>query len=269
MDLQSLVAAALAEDIGPGDVTTEACVPADAEARGRIIAKEHLVLSGVQAAAETFSQLGARLRPTADDGSALGPGDEVARVDGPARALLTGERTALNFLMHLSGIATHTASVIAAAGDLEVVDTRKTTPLFRALEKAAVRHGGGSNHRMALYDAILIKENHILAAGGLEIAVRQARSHTNGLQLQIEVESLEQLERAIAAGVDAVLLDNMSDATLVEAVRLADGRVMLEASGNMDAARIAGLASSGLDRVSMGGLVHQARWVDLSMGFLD
>ncbi len=269
MELQALVAGALAEDVGSGDVTTEACVPADQHACARIFAKQDLVLSGQDAAAETFGQLGGTYQPTVKDGTLLAPGGEVARISGPARALLTAERTALNFLMHLSGIATHTASVIAASGGMKVVDTRKTTPLLRTLEKAAVVHGGGSNHRMALYDAILIKDNHIAAAGGLTQAVEQARIRGEGLQVQVEVETLQQLEAAVQAEADAVLLDNMDDSTLLQAVAMASGKVLLEASGNMDAERISGLAGSGLDRISMGGLIHQARWVDLSMRFVD
>lgn len=267
MDLTELVAAALAEDIGTGDVTTEATVDPAAEATARIVAKQALVLSGQGPAEETFRQMGAQYLPVAADGAALAPGEEVGRVRGLARALLTGERTALNFLMHLSGIATHTAMVVQSAQGMKVVDTRKTVPLLRHLQKAAVRHGGGGNHRLALYDAVLIKENHIAAAGGLDRAIHAARAHAKGLFLQVEVERLDQLDQAVAAGVDGVLLDNMDDATLAEAVVRAGGRVMLEASGNMDAERIAGLADSGLDRISMGGLIHQARWVDLSMRF--
>jgi nicotinate-nucleotide pyrophosphorylase (carboxylating) len=265
VNMEALVRAALAEDIGPGDVTTEACLGPELQASARIIAKQDLVLSGLLPAAESFSQLGAQLVPSAQDGAHLSPGDLVATVSGPARALLTGERTALNFLGRLSGVATHTASVVAQAAGMTVVDTRKTTPVFRALEKAAVRHGGGGNHRMALYDAILIKENHIAAAGSLTSAIERARARGTGLFLQVEVETLEQLEAALSVGVDGILLDNMDDQTLRAAVVQARGRAMLEASGNMTGERIARLADSGLDRVSMGGLIHQARWVDLSM----
>ena len=267
MTLVALVAAALAEDIGSGDVTTEACVPEGHAATARIVAKQALVVSGQDAAAETFGQLGATYTPVMPDGSAVETGTVVATVAGTARALLTAERTALNFLMHLSGFATHTASVVAAANGLQVVDTRKTAPAYRSLQKAAVRHGGGHNHRMALYDAILIKENHIAAAGDLTTAVARARAAGRGLFLQVEVETLAQLSDAIAAGADGVLLDNMSDEMLRDAVRQASGKVLLEASGNMTADRVGRLADSGLDRVSMGGLIHQARWVDLSMRF--
>jgi nicotinate-nucleotide pyrophosphorylase (carboxylating) len=265
MDLSTLVRSALAEDIGTGDITTESCVAADALGKARIIAKAAIVLSGHVVATEVFAQLNAQYHPVIHDGDSVNAGAVIAEVSGPLRSLLTGERLALNFLMHLSGIATHTAHTIARAGALKVVDTRKTTPLLRRLEKAAVRHGGGHNHRFALYDAVLIKDNHIAAAGGLQVAIARTRAAAPDLQIQVEVEDLTQLAEAIEAGADAVLLDNMNNATLKLAVQQADGRVMLEASGNMDAARIAQLKDIGLDRVSMGGLIHQATWVDLSM----
>jgi len=265
MDLTELVAAGLAEDVGPGDVTTDSCVAADALGSGRIQAKAPVVVSGHGPAKEVFRQLGAGYTPVVPDGHAVASGTIIATVSGPLRALLTGERLALNFLMHLSGIATHTADVIREAGELRVVDTRKTTPLLRALEKAAVVHGGGHNHRFALYDAVLIKDNHITAADGVRAAIERTREQAPDLEIQVEVETLDQLRVAIDAGTDAVLLDNMDDAQIAAAIALADGRVMLEASGNMNAARIAGLRGMGLDRVSMGGLIHQARWVDLSM----
>jgi len=267
MELSALVAAALAEDIGPGDITTDACVEPSAVATARIVAKQSLVLSGQLPARETFQQMGAVYAPIAEDGARLMAGAEVAQVAGPARALLSGERTALNFLMHLSGVATHTAAVVEAAGGMRVVDTRKTTPLHRHLEKAAVRHGGGENHRIGLYDAVLIKENHISAAGSLQQALIRAKAACDGRFVQVEVETLPQLQEAIAAGADGVLLDNMDDETLRQAVGLAGGRALLEASGNMTAERIARLSDSGLDRISMGGLTHQAQWVDLSMRF--
>lgn len=265
MDLRTLVASALAEDIGTGDITTNSCVAADAQGSARILAKAPLVVSGHTVATEVFAQLSAHYRPMVDDGDSVTTGTVIAEVSGPLRSLLTGERLALNFLMHLSGIATHTAHTISHAGALKIVDTRKTTPLLRRLEKAAVRHGGGHNHRFALYDAVLIKDNHIAASGGLRIAIARTRAAAPDLQIQVEVEDLTQLAEAIEAGADAVLLDNMNNATLERAVQQANGRVLLEASGNMDAARIAELKEFGLDRVSMGGLVHQSRWVDLSM----
>ena len=212
-----------------------------------------------------FRQVGVSYCSLVDDGLPASQGTPIATASGLLRGLLTGERLALNFLMHLSGIATHTARTVQEAGSLRVVDTRKTTPLLRSLEKAAVVHGGGHNHRFGLYDAVLIKDNHISAAGGLVAAIRQARCSDADIRIQIEVETLNQLREAIEAGADEVLLDNMDNDTLRAAVALARGRVLLEASGNMNAARIGQLRDIGLDRVSMGGLIHQSRWVDLSM----
>lgn len=273
MTLSDLVRLALEEDVGPGDVTTRAVVDPAARGTARIVAKQPLVVSGQSAAAEVFRQLDARYTAVEADGAEVTPGTVVARVDGTLAALLVGERTSLNFLMRLCGVATHTRSVVRAAGALRVVDTRKTTPLLRALEKAAVRDGGAANHRYALYDGVLIKDNHIVAAGGITTAVRRARAEAHHLlRVEVEVEDLAELAEALAAGVDVVLLDNMDDATLREAVAMravhrANGGqpVVLEASGNMTAERIARLGDVGLDFVSMGGLVHQARWADLSM----
>ena len=266
MTLSELVALALAEDLGPGDRTSEATIRPEVRATALLRARQDLVLSGVEAAREAFRQRGARYVPQADDGDALQDGDPVAPLEGPLRGILEAERVALNFLMRLSGVATHTAAVVAASGGLRVVDTRKSTPLLRSLEKAAVRHGGGGNHRFGLFDGVLIKENHIVGAGGVTAAVRRARSSVHHLlKVQVEVETLSQLEEAIAAGVEAVLLDNMGDDAVRAAARLADGRVLLEVSGNMTAERAARLADSGIDQVSMGGLIHQARWVDLSL----
>jgi nicotinate-nucleotide pyrophosphorylase (carboxylating) len=266
MKLESLIRAALEEDIGPGDITTEACVDPGLEGIAQIRAKADLVVCGHAPADETFSQLRASYKALVPDGEWVESGTTVAVVEGPMRSLLTGERVALNFLMRLSGIATHTRHCVSRAGALKVVDTRKTTPLHRALEKHAVRMGGAANHRFALYDAVLIKENHIMAAGGVKEAIQRAKSAADGrFAVQVEVETLIQLEAAIAAGADAILLDNMDDTTLARAVELSSGRALLEASGGMTPDRLPRLDGMGLDRVSMGGLIHQARWVDLSL----
>jgi nicotinate-nucleotide pyrophosphorylase (carboxylating) len=268
MTLSELVRLTLAEDIGPGDVTTEACVDADSVGSARIYAKEPLVVSGQDAAREVFSQLGCAYTAVTADGDAAGGqnADTVATVRGPHRALLVGERPALNFLMHLSGVATHVRRITGIRPGLRVVDTRKTTPLLRSLEKAAVRHGGGANHRFGLFDGVLIKDNHIVAAGGIGNAVSRARAKAHRLlRIEVEVETLEELREAMDAGADDILLDNMDDATLAEAVRINAGRCRLEVSGGITAERFPVLATLGVDRVSMGGLVHQARWVDLSM----
>lgn len=273
MDLETLVRAALAEDVGPGDVTTTAVVDPARAGTARVIAKQRLVVSGQRAVAEVFRQVGATWSVVVPDGVEVEPGTLVGRAEGRLATLLVGERCALNFLMHLCGIATHTRSVVNAASGLRVVDTRKTTPLLRGLEKEAVRHGGAANHRFSLFDGVLIKDNHIVAAGGITAAVHRARAHAHHLlRIEVEVESLDELAEALAAGADVVLLDNMDDATLRKAVAARDahaasghGRVVLEASGNMTAERIARIADIGLDFVSMGGLIHQSRWADLSM----
>lgn len=273
MTLSELVRLALEEDIGAGDVTTRAVVDPAVRGAARIVAKQPLVVSGQPAAAEVFRQLGARYEAVQPDGAPVDNGALVGRVEGSLASLLTGERTALNFLMRLCGVATHTRSVVQAASGMRVVDTRKTTPLLRALEKDAVRHGGAANHRYALYDGVLIKDNHIVAAGGITHAVRRARANAHHLlRVEVEVETLDELREALTVGADVVLLDNMDDATLREGVALRDAharnggqRTILEASGNMTAERIARIADIGLDFVSMGGLVHQARWADLSM----
>ena len=271
MDLASLIRLALDEDLGPGDLTTTATVAADAQGAADFRAKQNLVLCGHAPAAEVFRQVGGIYTPLVAEGEAVAAGTVVAQVAGPLRALLSGERLALNFLMRLSGIATHTRAVVSAADGLRVVDTRKTTPLHRALERHAVRMGGGHNHRFALYDGILIKDNHLRAAGGVVEAVHRARASAHHLlRIEVEVATLDELVEALEVGADAILLDNMDDPTLAEAVRLTRDHprgagVILEASGNMSAERLPRLAGMGLNLVSMGGLVHQARWVDLSM----
>lgn len=270
MTIRELVRLTLEEDLGPGDVTTQACVPREARGRARLYAKEPLVVSGQEPAGEVFRQLDCVYTVAVADGKSAGPDETIATVEGPAAGLLSGERAALNFLMRLSGVATHTRRVVDAAPGLRIVDTRKTTPLLRALEKAAVRHGGGGNHRFGLFDGVMIKDNHIIAAGGIGPAVARARETAHPLlRVEVEVENLAELESAIAAGADDVLLDNMDDAMLAEAVAAAAGRVRLEVSGGITLERLANLRSLGVHRVSMGGLIHRARWVDLSMRMLD
>ena len=273
-ELAALVRTALAEDVGPGDVTTDAIVPAERTARAVIRAKAPGVLAGVEAARLTFALLDPTVAWTGeDDGASLVSGDIVATIEGPARALLVGERTALNFLQRLSGIATLTRRYVdAVAGtSARILDTRKTTPGLRALEKAAVRAGGGTNHRFGLHDMVLVKENHIAVAGGIEQAVALARAHAPaGIDVEVEVRDLAELERALRAGVDRVLLDNMSTARMAEAVRLRDslgasGRAALEASGNMTLDRVAEVAATGVDFISVGALTHSAPALDLSM----
>jgi len=264
------VAAALDEDIGSGDVTTEACVPPDLTMRARIGAKQPGVVAGLAAAREAFGQLCPDLSFDArvSDGCRVEAGDVIAEVSGRARGLLSAERTALNFLQHLSGIATLAAKFVAALEGTRavIVDTRKTTPGMRLLEKAAVRAGGGRNHRFALYDGVLIKDNHIRAAGGIAAAVQTARqSASHLLAVEVEVTTLEQLDEALAAGADVVMLDNMDLATLREAVQRVDGKAVVEASGGVTLDNVSQIADSGVDLISVGAITHSAPALDISM----
>lgn len=268
-----VIAAALDEDVGDGDRTTEATVPPGTRARAYLLAKEDLRLAGLPAFARVFAALGGRdLSWTwhARDGDDVAAGTRVLEVAGDARVLLTGERTALNLVQRLSGIATQAARWarhLAGTG-ARLVDTRKTTPGLRALEKYAVRVGGAANHRTGLYDGVLIKENHIRAAGGIAramAAARRAAPHT--LRVEVEVTDLAELAQALEAGADAVLLDNMTLEGLREAVALTRGRALLEASGGVTEDRLRAIAGTGVDLISAGALTHSARAVDLSFLF--
>ena len=275
MTLIQLVEAALTEDIGSGDVTTLACVAAS-QGSARILAKQRMVVSGHEPAAEVFRALERRYgwvtvyTPKVADGQTAAQGDVIAELSGDQRALLVGERVALNFLMRLSGIATNTARYVRSAqGSFRVVDTRKTTPLHRALEKAAVRHGGGHNHRFGLDDGVMVKDNHIVASGGISQAVNAIRRHAHHLaRIEVEVTDAQEARQAVEAGAEVLLLDNFDDAgleSIVTLVRALAPNTTLEASGNMTAERIARIRHIDLDVVSVGGLIHQATWVDLSM----
>ena len=264
---RDLVARALVEDIGRGDVTSAAVVDEPLMARGVLQAKAALVVAGLDVCAEVFRQCD----PTAvfevrwGDGARCQPGDVVAVVTGRARALLTAERTALNLLQRLSGIATLTSRFVdAAAGRITVLDTRKTTPTLRALEKYAVRCGGGTNHRRGLDDAILVKDNHKRLAGGIAAAVRRALAGAAGLTVEVEVETLDELDQALAAGATSVLLDNFTTYDLRQAVTRANGRARLEVSGGVTLERLPEIATTGADAVSVGALTHSAPAVDLS-----
>ncbi|MBL8614219.1 MAG: carboxylating nicotinate-nucleotide diphosphorylase [Deltaproteobacteria bacterium] len=266
MHLTELVRLALEEDVGNGDLTTEATVPAGRRGEAHIRAKQPLVLCGNAEAAEVFRQVGAAYQPLLEDGARVEPGVVFAQVRGPLRALLTGERVALNLLMQLSGIATHTRRFVEGAPGLRVVDTRKTTPLWRASQRRAVRIGGAANHRFALYDGILIKDNHIVAAGGITAAVRAARSAAHHLlRIEVECESAAEVEEALAAGAEVIMLDNMDDAQVGAVISRHRGQALFEISGNVSAARLPILAALGVDLVSVGGLIHQATWADISM----
>jgi len=267
--VERLIELALEEDLLLGDVTSEATIGPDATGEGRFLVKEELVLAGTAVACRVFEKLGADCRFEREDGARAVRGELVGTARGKVRALLAAERTALNFLQRLSGVATATrrcVDALAAGGArTRLLDTRKTTPGWRMLEKAAVRAGGGKNHRTSLGDGILVKDNHVAAAGGVAEAVRRARLNAGAmLKIEVEVVDLPGLEAAIAAGADIVLLDNMDDAAMAEAVRRAAGRVLLEASGNMTLERLPRVAATGVDFVSMGAITHSARAVDVS-----
>ena len=272
---EALVRAALLEDIGPGDVTTMLCVPAGTTATATVLAKQPGVIAGLAIAEMAFrlldpdAQWDARVR----DGARVGEGrTPLAVVTGDARALLTAERVALNFMQRLSGIATLTAHYVslAAGTHARIVDTRKTTPGLRALEKYAVRAGGGFNHRLGLYDCVLIKDNHIKAAGGIKNAVAGAKAHIpHTMKIEVEAASLEMVEEALTAGADIILLDNMDTETMRRAVRLIGGRAISEASGGLTEARIAEVAATGVDILSIGALTHSAPALDISLDFAE
>jgi nicotinate-nucleotide pyrophosphorylase (carboxylating) len=268
---EPFVRAALLEDIGHGaDLTTDAIVPPDRMARAQIAARRSGVIAGLDVAALTFQLLDEPIafKVHHDDGERVQPGDVVAEISGRARALLTGERTALNFLCRLSGIATATRNLVdlVAGTNTHIVDTRKTTPGLRALEKYAVRCGGGSNHRFGLDDAVLIKDNHLALAGSIRDAVARVRARSGHMvKIEVEVDTLDQLREALLEPIDAVLLDNMSPATLAEAVHIVDGSVLTEASGSIRPETIAAVAASGVDLISVGWLTHSAPALDLGL----
>lgn len=261
---------ALEEDLGYGDLTTLATVPDGVEVAGRIIARAGGVAAGLPVARAVFAELDAEVcfEPAVEDGAAVEPGQVVAEVRGPARAILSGERVALNFLQQLSGVATATRRIVEQIEGTGAVllDTRKTVPGLRALQRYAVRVGGGSNHRFNLFDGVLIKENHILAAGGIAAALGRARAAVGPFTpVEIEVERLDQLEEAIRHGADMVLLDNMTLEQMREAVSLAAGRVKLEASGDITVERARAIAETGVDYLSSGALTHSAPALNLSL----
>ena len=271
--LEPMVRAALLEDLGrAGDLTTDTIVPADARARMTIRARQAGVVAGLDLARLAFRLVDPAIALTIEtpDGAALQPGVVVGRLEGPARGLLTAERTALNFLCHLSGIASVTRGMVEAVAHTRatIVDTRKTTPGLRAVEKYAVRVGGGGNHRFGLDDAVLIKDNHVAVAGGIRPAIERARAGVGHLvKIELEVDTLAQLAEALEVGIDAVLLDNMAPATLREAVAMVAGRAITEASGRVNPATVAAIAETGVDLISVGWLTHSAPVLDLGLDF--
>ena len=279
--LDSFLRAVLDEDIGTGDVTTLACVPESAVSKGVFIAKEPGVISGLDILRRVFELLDKSVTVTTlvNDGDSVKKGDIIAEISGSSRAILTGERTALNLLQHMSGIATKTAEAVreVSGSKTKILDTRKTTPGMRALDKYAVICGGGKNHRFNLADAVLIKDNHIKAAGGITNAVEKVKLmnkekrfsyvHTPHLPIEVETENLAQVEEALNAGVDIIMLDNMSLEMMAEAVKLVNKRALTEASGNMGERDLKQIADTGVDYISIGALTHSVKAMDISLRF--
>ncbi|MHB8529464.1 MAG: carboxylating nicotinate-nucleotide diphosphorylase [Caulobacteraceae bacterium] len=269
--VEPVVRAALAEDLGAaGDITSQACIGPEARLSAVFAARRHGVVAGLACARIAIAALdpSARFEVMIDDGTAIEAGAVIAKVDSGARALLAAERTALNLLGRLSGIATLTAAYVArvAGTRARIIDTRKTTPGLRALEKYAVRCGGGANHRFGLSDAILIKDNHVAACGGIGAALERARAHAGPMvRIEVEVDSLAQLREALDHGAPAILLDNFSLADLRVAVGLADGRAVMEASGGVDLSTVAAIAEIGVDLISVGALTHSAPALDIGL----
>ena len=273
--LEPMVRAALLEDLGrAGDITTDAIVPAGLRSRVVLTARDAGVVAGLDLARLAFGLIEPRLQltPHLTDGSAVAPGDVIAGIEGPARGILTGERVALNYLCHLSGIASATARLVHAVRhtSARICCTRKTMPGLRAVQKYAVRAGGGSNHRFGLDDAVLIKDNHIAMAGGVAVALRRAREHVGHLvKIEVEVDTLAQLEEALSIGADAFLLDNMAAPTLRDAVAMIGGRAVTEASGRITPDTVAAIAESGVDLISAGWLTHSVAVLDIGLDYVD
>jgi nicotinate-nucleotide pyrophosphorylase (carboxylating) len=275
-EIRQAVQLALTEDIGDGDVTTLATVPAEATASASLVAREPLVVAGLALAEAAFLNLSpaTQIQRLATDGQTLHKGQPILRLEGPARALLTAERVALNFVQQLSGIATLTAAFVSAVSGTraQILDTRKTTPGWRRLVKYAVTCGGGTNHRFGLYDQILIKDNHLAALRNaapnpIAAAVRSARERYPQLQVEVEADTLEQVAQALDAGAQIILLDNMSLADLQASVRLVAGRARTEASGGVSLATVRAIAETGVDSISVGAITHSARAVDIALDF--
>lgn len=268
--VQHIIETALKEDIGPGDITTNNLIGPDAEGKGVIIAKESLILAGLGVTKQVFEHLDPNVRfyPEHKDGDSLKPGDVVMEVEGKLRALLAGERTALNFLQHLSGIATNVRLYVSELGDrtVRLVDTRKTTPGWLILEKYAVRIGGAHNHRMGLYDGVLIKKNHIAVCGGVKHAITHIRNNVPPLvKIEVEVSDLSEIKDALEAGADVIMLTHMDTDQMKEAVALISGKAVVEASGKITKDDLIPLAETGVDIISVGTITHSAVWVDMTM----
>jgi nicotinate-nucleotide pyrophosphorylase (carboxylating) len=270
--IRPLIRAALTEDASHGDITSEACLPRDARSRAKVITREACRVAGLDLSRMIFEELdpACRFHTTLSEGQEVAANTTLFTLEGPSRALLQGERTALNFLSRLCGVATMTARYVECLQGTRarLLDTRKTTPGLRLLEKYAVRVGGGLNHRFSLSDGVLLKENHLRASGGITAAVKRAREHVPpSLALEVEVTNLQELREALSAGVDMIMLDNMSLSEMSEAVAITQGRARLEASGNVTLDRLAEIAATGVDFISTSATIRKAPWIDLSMLF--
>ena len=271
-EIERIIKTALAEDIGLGDMTTEATLATDIEARAELVAKEDFVLAGLDVAGRVFTTLDSAVsfEKIAADGRTIRKGEVIAWIKGSARSLLQGERVALNLLQRMSGIATMTARYVEAVAETgaAIVDTRKTVPGLRALDKYSVRMGGGRNHRIGLFDGVLIKENHIVAAGGIKAAIENARQRVpHTLKIEIETTDLGEVEEALAAKADVIMLDNMTLEQMREGVELIAGRALVEASGNVNLERVRSIAETGVDLISVGALTHSVTAADISLLF--
>ena len=268
--IRDLASQALAEDIGPGDATSQAVISPSVRAAGQFVAKQAGIMAGMAVARQCFQQLSPKVHfaTLKQAGERFETAEVLAEVEGAARALLTAERTALNFLQRLCGVATLTRQFVDATAHAkaQIADTRKTTPGVRALDRAAVRAGGGKNHRLALYDGILIKDNHVRLAGGVAAAVEAARMHAHSLfKIEVETTSLDQVREAVAAGADIIMLDNMSIEMMHEAVAIIGDQALIEASGGIDLSNVAEVAATGVDLISVGTLTHSAPSLDISL----
>ncbi|MRR15915.1 MAG: carboxylating nicotinate-nucleotide diphosphorylase [Deltaproteobacteria bacterium] len=270
LQIKKIIQAALAEDIGPGDVTTQATVDPRRKGRARAVAKDDFVVAGIDVFEAVFRGLdkNVKVKKIIADGRFARRGAVIAEVEGRLSVILQAERVALNLFQRMCGIATLAAKYVDAVGETKtkILDTRKTVPGLRVLDKMAVRLGGGTNHRMGLYDGVLIKDNHIEASGGIEAAVRALRKHLRqNLKIEVETKNLREVKEALKCGVDMIMLDNMSNDTMKKAVRFIDGRALTEASGNVTLERVAGIAKTGVDFISIGELTHSVRAADISL----
>lgn len=270
-EIIKIIKVALREDVGSGDITTKTIVKAEAKARGEIRAKEAGVIAGLSVAKEVFRQVDRRIKfvPKVKDGAKVKKGKTIAIISGPARGILTGERVALNFLQRLSGIATLTNQFVKKSKRAKILDTRKTTPGLRALEKYAVKMGKGENHRLGLYDAILIKDNHIKLAGGIDKAIVAAKFALPKKPIEVEAKTMAQVKKTIKTGAGRILLDNMSLKNLRKAVRLCKkSKIKTEASGGVNLKTVGSIAATGVDFISVGALTHSAKALDISLDLL-